>query len=138
MKINATMFWILAGYFFVVGNLYAGWGLLQQGHIDWAGGTPLGLCVLLCVMVAFFLNRTHRSQSRELPEDRGGANVDDGDPEMGNFSPWSWWPFALAAACFLVFLGFVVGIWLAFIGAGFAVVCLIGWVYEYYRGFFAR
>jgi hypothetical protein len=57
---------------------------------------------------------------------------------MGHFSPWSWWPFALAAACFLVFLGFVVGIWLAFIGGGFAVVCLVGWVYEYYRGFFAR
>ena len=138
MKVNALLFWGLAAYFFVVGNVYAGWGLLAQGHIDWAGGTPLGLCALLSAMIAFFLHRTRRSQGGELPEDQREATVDEGDPEMGHFSPWSWWPFALAAACFLGFLGFVVGVWLVFIGAGFAAVCLVGWVYEYYRGFFAR
>jgi hypothetical protein len=57
---------------------------------------------------------------------------------MGTFSPWSWWPFALAGSCFLTFLGLAVGGWLAIIGAAFAVVCLVGLVFEYYRGYFSR
>ncbi|WP_313542182.1 MULTISPECIES: cytochrome c oxidase subunit 4 [Leifsonia] len=138
MKIAAGGFWVLAAYFFVAGNLYAGWGLIEKGYIDWSGGTPLGLCAVLCALVAFFLNRSHRTQSSELPEDVPTANIDDGDPELGHFSPWSWWPFALAAACFLTFLGFAIGLWLILIGAGLAAVSLVGWVYEYYRGYFAR
>jgi hypothetical protein len=43
---------------------------------------------------------------------------------------------ALGAAIF--FLGFAVGIWLCFIGAPIAIIAIIGWYYEYYRGYFAR
>lgn len=138
MKATATIFWILAGYFFIIGNVYSGWGLLRQGSIDWAGGTPLGLCSLLCAMIAYFIHRSRRSQTGELPQDRPQATIDDDDPEMGHFSPWSWWPFTLGAACFLLFLGFAVGGWLSLIGAPLAIISLIGWVYEYYRGYFAR
>ena len=138
MKASAILFWGLAGYFFVIGNLYAGWGLLQKGYIDWSGGTPLGLCAVLAALIAFFLNRSHKSQGGDLPEDRGDATIDEGDAELGHFSPWSWWPFVLAASAFLVFLGFAVGIWIALIGAPLAVVGIIGWQFEYYRGHFAR
>jgi hypothetical protein len=138
MRINAWVFWGLTAFFFIVGNVYAGWGLISKGYIDWSGGTPLGLCALLCGMIAFFLNRTHRTQGGELPQDRDNAKIDEDDPEMGTFSPWSWWPFALAGSCFLTFLGLAVGGWLAIIGAAFAVVCLVGWVFEYYRGYFSR
>ncbi|MFP3466898.1 cytochrome c oxidase subunit 4 [Leifsonia sp. SIMBA_070] len=138
MKVSARVFWGLAAYFFIIGNIYAGWGLLYKGYIDWSGGTPLGLCAVLCALMAFFLNRSHRSQSAELPEDRKDATIDEGDPELGTFSPWSWWPFCLAAASFLTFLGFTVGLWLILIGGALALVCLVGWVYEYYRGYFAR
>jgi len=37
-----------------------------------------------------------------------------------------------------VFLGLAVGLWIAAIGAAIAVVALVGWVYEYYRGYFVR
>ena len=138
MKVSSTLFWGLAAYFFVIGNVYAGWGLLQKGFIDWSGGTPLGLAAVLCAVIAFYLNRTRHAQSGELPEDRGDAQIDEGDPELGHFSPWSWWPMFLAASIFLVFLGFAVGIWIALIGAPMVVVGIIGWQYEYYRGYFAR
>jgi ribose/xylose/arabinose/galactoside ABC-type transport system permease subunit len=138
MKASEILFWSLAGYFFVIGNLYAGWGLLQKGYIDWSGGTPLGLCAVLAALIAFFLNRTRKSQGGVLPEDRGDATIDEGDAELGQFSPWSWWPLVLAASAFLVFLGFAVGIWIAFIGAPLAVIGIVGWQFEYYRGYFAR
>ncbi len=45
---------------------------------------------------------------------------------------------ALSAAAALVMLGLAVGFWICFIGVAFALVCIVGWVYEYYRGYFAR
>jgi hypothetical protein len=35
-------------------------------------------------------------------------------------------------------LGFAVGTWITFIGVALVVVAIVGWTYEYYRGFFAR
>jgi hypothetical protein len=37
-----------------------------------------------------------------------------------------------------VVLGIAVGFWIAYIGVAFTIVCLVGWTYEYYRGYFAR
>ena len=68
----------------------------------------------------------------------GRVDGDDGDPELGFFSPWSWWPVILAAGAASVFLGLAVGIWIAIIGGGLAIIALVGWTYEYYRGYFAR
>ena len=79
-----------------------------------------------------------REQNGELPEDRLDANIDDGDAELGFFSPWSWWPILLAGWAALAFLGLAVGPWITFIGVPLALICLVGWVYEYYRGNFAR
>lgn len=138
MKVAAVVFWLLAGYFFVIGNVYAGWGLLEKGYIDWSGGTPLGLCTVLAALIAFFINRSRKAQAGELPEDRSDATIDEGDPELGHFSPWSWWPLVLAGSAFLIFFGFAVGIWIALIGAPLAVVGIIGWQFEYYRGYHAR
>jgi len=38
----------------------------------------------------------------------------------------------------LLFFGLATEIWISFIGAAVGVVCLVGWVFEYYRGHFAR
>ena len=35
-------------------------------------------------------------------------------------------------------LGMAVGVWLSIIGVALIVISLVGWVYEYYRGNFAR
>jgi uncharacterized membrane protein YccF (DUF307 family) len=72
-----------------------------------------------------------------MPED-ADTDVDDADPEMGQFSPWSWWPFVIGLSLFLVFLGLAVGIWVTIIGVPLALVAIVGWTYEYYRGNFGH
>ncbi len=140
MRENANLFWILAVFFALTTIGYVVWGLLDPMHqkVEWAGTFALALCALLSVLIAFYLSRVHRAQGGELPEDRLDANIDDGDPEVGFFSPWSWWPIMLAGSAALLFLGLAVGFWIAFIAAGIGIISLIGWTYEYYRGLFAR
>ena len=43
---------------------------------------------------------------------------------------------ASSAAIFLI--GLAIGTWLSWIGSAIFVVALVGWTYEYYRGYFAR
>ena len=88
--------------------------------------------------IAFYLGRVHKAQGAELPEDRIDANNDDGDAELGFFSPWSWWPIILACGAALGFHGLAVGFWITFIAIPVVIIALVGWVYEYYRGNFAR
>jgi hypothetical protein len=44
----------------------------------------------------------------------------------------------LGAASSLVVLGLAISAWIVLIAVPLLVVCIIGWVYEYYRGNFAR
>jgi hypothetical protein len=74
----------------------------------------------------------------ELPEDILTSDIDDGDPELGEFSPWSWWPIVLAGSAGIFVVGLAVGHFLLPIGLAVFVVAIVGWVYEYYRGNFAR
>lgn len=140
MQINARIFWIICAFFLVETVIYSAWGLLDPFHysIEWAGTIALLLCSALGGLIAFYLSRTHRAQGGEQAQDRLDANIDDGDPEQGHFSPWSWWPILLAGSASLVFLGIAIGPWIAYIGGAAAAVTLVGWVYEYYRGYFAH
>lgn len=149
MRVNVNMFWILAIFFWLADILYIVWNILayQSGDasamtpnhpVEWVGAVGIGLAGFLSALIAFYVGAARRAQGGELPEDRLDADIDDGDPEAGFFSPWSWWPFVLALGAALVFLGFAVGIWLCFIGTPLAFLGVIGWYYEYYRGYFAR
>jgi hypothetical protein len=140
MRVNAVLFWTLAAFFLLVDVTYIVWSLLDSNHgtVEWAGTFGLSLTVVLSAFIAFYLGRTHAAQGGELPEDRLDANIDDGDPELGFFSPWSWWPIMLAASAGLLFLGLAVGYWICFVAVGVGVISLVGWTYEYYRGLFAR
>ncbi|EPR75570.1 putative cytochrome c oxidase polypeptide 4 [Leifsonia rubra CMS 76R] len=140
MKASVKLYWILTAFFIVVAGLYTVWSLLDQAHqqVEWVGTISLLLSGILWALIAFYLGKVHDAQGGELAEDRLDANIEDGDAEQGHFSPWSWWPIVLAAAVSLVFLGVAAGAWIAFIGGGILVVSLVGWTYEYYRGYFAR
>lgn len=145
MGANVRLFWVLAGFFFLADAIYIAWSLLvsanpaagQSAQIEWVGTVAIGLTGVLSALIAFYLQR-NSAQEAELPEDRLDANIDDGDPEIGQFSPWSWWPLVLGSSTALVFLGIAIGPWIAFIGVAILLVAIIGWVYEYYRGYFAR
>ncbi|MEV8212131.1 cytochrome c oxidase subunit 4 [Leifsonia sp. NPDC077715] len=140
MRANAILFWILSIFFVLSAIVYTLWNLADSFHrnVEWVGTVGMLLAAVLSAFIAFYVGRSHASQGGELPEDRLDANIDDGDPELGHFSPWSWWPIALAFGAGLVVLGLAVGIWICFIGVAFSLVCIVGWVYEYYRGYFAR
>lgn len=149
------MLWILCGFFITADVIYVTWNIIQHNNgyvtqlagtegggqgspVEWVGAFVIGLSAILSAFVAFYLGRTNKSVGGLLPEDRLDANIDDGDPEQGFFSPWSWWPIMLAAGGALLFMGIAIGIWIAFIGTAITLISLVGWVYEYYRGNFAR
>lgn len=149
MRVNSNLFWILAAFFWAADALYIIWNLVSYNDatlnaitpvhpVEWVGTVAIGLSGILSLLIAFYVTATRRAQGGELPEDRLDAEIDDGDPEVGYFSPWSWWPMVLALGTALVFLGLAIGIWLCFIGAPLAILAVIGWYYEYYRGNFAR
>ena len=149
MRVNSNLFWILAAFFWASDGLYIAWNLISYSTgdgsaltpthpVEWVGTVGIGLAGILGAFIAFYVGATRRAQGGELPEDRYDANIDDGDPEIGYFSPWSWWPMTVAFGLALMFLGLAVGIWLMFIGAPIVLVAVLGWYYEYYRGNFAR
>lgn len=138
MKANIVFLTIFAVFFFISAAVYTVWNLLDNGAIEPIGSITILLSAILAAFIGFFLNLVNRSQGGILlPEDRD-ADIDEGDPELGHFSPWSWWPFMIGLGLFFTFLGLAVGIWICFIGVPFALIAIVGWVYEYYRGYFAR
>ena len=144
MKTNVNLWWILAAFFLLVTGVYTGWNIIEHSDspwfhaIEWVGTVTLLFTAFMSVMIAFYVDRVHRAQGGELPEDVLTADIDDGDPEIGEFSPWSWWPLVLALSASLGILGLAVGTFLLPIGLAVFVVAIVGWVYEYYRGYFAR
>jgi len=138
MKTNIVVFSILAIYFGLLATVYTVWSLIADGAMEWTGSLAITLSGVLCLLIAFFLQIQFKNQGGELPEDRLEANIDDGDAELGFFSPWSWWPVTLAAGAAIAFAGLAVGFWVALYGLPLILIGLVGWSYEYYRGYFAR
>jgi len=144
VKTNVRLWWILAAFFGVVAIVYTIWSSLAHPNLpfvqatEWVGSVALLFTALMASLIAFYIGRVHNAQRGELPEDTLTADIDDGDPELGEFSPWSWWPIVLAFSAALGILGLAVGTWLMPIGIGVFLIAIVGWVFEYYRGHFAR
>ncbi|MBA8816281.1 hypothetical protein FHX48_001354 [Microbacterium halimionae] len=144
MRTNTNLWWILAGFFFLMAVVYTVWSVIAHpdlafvNAVEWVGSTALLFATLMALMIGFYVNQVHKAQSGELPEDSLTADIDDGDPEMGEFSPWSWWPIVLAGSAGIAMIGFAVGTWMVPVGVGVFVIAIVGWVFEYYRGYFAR
>lgn len=138
MKTNIAVLWVLTAYFLVLAAIYTVWALIDTGEVEWVGSIAISLSAGLSGFIAFYLQLVKKNQGGELPEDRYDAEIDEGDPEIGHFSPWSWWPVTLAAGTAIVFLGISVGFWVSMYALPIVLVALIGWVYEHYRGNFAR
>src|SRR6478736_6261561 len=138
MRTNTGLWWLLCVFFLLVAAVYTMWNILEHGAAEWVGTVALLFTAFMSALIAFYMQRVHRAQGGELPEDVLTADIDDGDPELGEYSPWSWWPIVLASAAALGMIGLAVGVWLFPIGLGVFVIAIVGWVYEYYRGHFAR
>lgn len=140
MKTNIVLYWVLTFFFAIVAVAYTVWSLLDPFHqeIEWVGSIALLLLSGLFGLIAYYLGKSYRSQGGELVEDLPDSTIDDGDPEVGEFSPWSWWPITLGASIALVFLGIAVGTWIVIVGFAASAIAVVGWVFEYYRGAFGR
>jgi hypothetical protein len=139
MKSNVVLMWVLGGYFLVAGVLYIVWNHIAGNPFDPVPTLAILLSAGLAGLIGFYLNAVNRSQGGILlPEDRPYADIDDGDPEIGYFSPWSWWPFILGLGGAVVILGLAVGVWIALFAIPVVLIALAGWSFEYYRGNFGR
>lgn len=144
MRSNIILWWILAVFFLIVAGSYTVWHILAYPEltgamsVEWVGSTALLFGAFMSAMIAVYLQRTRKAQGGELPEDILTSDIDDGDPELGEFSPWSWWPMVLAGSAAVFLIGMAVGQFLLPIGIAIFLVAIVGWVYEYYRGHFAR
>ena len=138
MKTNINVMWVLTAYFVVLAIVYTVWAIIDTNEVEWVGSIAIGLSAGLSGFIGYYLQLVKKNQGGELPEDRLDAEIDDGDPELGHFSPWSWWPITLAFSLGIVFLGISVGFWVAMYALPLVLVGLVGWVYEHYRGNFAR
>lgn len=140
MKSNITIFVGLTIYLVLLSTIYTVWNLIANGHVEWAGTTAILLSGGLTGFIGGYLILVNRKQGGELAEDRLDADIDDGDPEIGEFSPWSWWPMFLAFSASMVVLGLCLNgnFFLTFFALPLVIIGVVGWVYEYYRGNFAR
>ncbi len=144
MKTNVGIWWLLVSFFALMGVVYTGWSIIEHSDrewynaIEWVGTVALFFTTIRGALIAFYIGRVHKAQGGDLPEDILTADIDDGDPEMGEFSPWSWWPLVLAFSAAIFIIGLAVGEFMIPIGLAIFVVAIVGWVYEYYRGYFAR
>jgi uncharacterized integral membrane protein len=144
VRTNTGLWWLLTIFFLVVAVVYTAWNIIAHpdvpwyNGIEWVGSVALLFTALMGALIAFYIGKVHKAQGGELPEDVLTSDIDDGDPELGEFSPWSWWPIVLAFSAALGMIGLAVGAWMMPIGIAVFVVAIVGWVYEYYRGYFAR
>ena len=144
MRTNTGLWWLLSAFFLLMAVVYTTWAIITDPEIayytsiEWVGSVALLFTALMAALIAFYVGRVHKAQGGELPEDVLTSDIDDGDPELGEFSPWSWWPIVLAFSAALGIMGLAVGAWLFPIGLTVFLVAIVGWVYEYYRGYFAR
>jgi hypothetical protein len=100
---------------------------------DPTGTTALILTFGLCFLIAFyFLFLARRIDPR--PEDNAHADIEDGAGDLGFFSPHSWWPLAVGAACAILTLGVIFGWWLVALSLPLVGLAVFGFMFEYYRG----
>ena len=131
MKVGGWSFALGAIFFLLVGGIYF---YVSRDEI---GTTALVMTGGLSFLVAFYVLYTNKRLDG-LPEDRANAEIDEADPEYGFYSPHSWWPLPVGFASMLIALGFIFAAWLAVFGVMVLLVAVIGWLFEYYRGAFAR
>ena len=137
MKTNYLLWLFLTGFYALVTAGYALWWFLTNGGWEPIGTAALAMLTFMSAFLGFYLWKTSNSQGL-VPEDRADANIEDGESELGFFSPWSWWPLYLGIACALVFSSLAIGWWLTYFAVPLAVIGVVGYVFEHSRGHHAH
>ncbi len=131
MKIEGWLFALAAAFFIPLSAIY--WWFSR----DPVGTTALALSGGLAVIVGFYVLFTAK-RVYPRPEDRMDGEIDQADPEYGFFSPHSWWPLFIGLGAFIIALGLIFAVWVIVLGVTALLMALVGWLFEYYRGEFAK
>jgi Cytochrome c oxidase subunit IV len=128
VKVESLIFLLISFFLFVAAIVYGIWSK------EPIGTTALVLSGGLTVLVGgFFWFVSRRIDAR--PEDRKDAEIADGAGELGFFSPFSYWPFALGLCAALMGLALAFFYAWLIIMAGIALLIAIGGLlFEYYVG----
>ncbi len=127
MKVEGLLFALLSAFFLVTAGIY--W-LLSR---DPTGFTCLLLSGAFALIVGYYVLFTARRMEAR-PEDREDAEISEGVGEVGFFAPHSWWPILTAGAFTLTTAGLVFGPFLILIGFFAILICVSGFLFEYYVG----
>lgn len=129
MKVEARIFELITGFFFLSAIVYGLWSSAEP-----VGTTALTLTGGLTLIVGTFFRFVSR-RVRVRPEDDGEAEISDGAGDLGFFSPGSYWPLGLAmAATLLAFALAFYQPWLIVIAAGAVLLTVAGLIFEYHVG----
>ncbi|TSE01178.1 cytochrome c oxidase subunit 4 [Skermania sp. ID1734] len=134
MKIEARIFELLVGFFFLVAIVYGVFTGLSRTHVEWAGTTALVLSGGLALIIGTYFRFVARRVDLR-PEDYEDAEIIDGAGDLGFFSPGSYWPITLAAAA--AFIATAIAFWepwMIALGVAFVLLAVGGLVFEYYLG----
>ena len=127
------------GYLFLGCALFFGASDIVYWYFskDPTGTTALAITVGFAVLTGFYVLFTGRRLPLR-PEDDNEGEIADGTGEIGFFSPHSWWPLFLGLSAATMGLGVAIGWWLFLIGLLATLLATIGFVFEYYRGYFSH
>jgi len=127
------------GYLFLGCAIFFGGADIVYWHFshDPTGATALGVAVGLAFLTGFYVLFTGRRLPPQ-PDDEHEGEIYQGTGELGFFSPHSWWPLFLGLAAATAAVGAAIGWWLFLIGMLFVVLAAVGFVFEYYRGYYAH
>ena len=132
MKSNIVILLVMAAYFTIADIAYAIWTQLEWGYVEPIGTAAMALLVILALFIAYYLNSSLK-RTATLPEDRDDGNIEDEPGEVGSYSPYSWWRRVLGASAAIAFASLAVGWWMFFIALPFAIIAVVGFVFEYDR-----
>lgn len=119
--------------------VYTVWTAVFDNDAEWVGIVAFALMALFTGFIAFYLGFENKPFAKKLlPEDREDAEIRDADEDLGFFMPATMWPFVTAAGVGGVFASIAVGWWPAFWLAPIALIGLLGWMFETYRGKFGH
>lgn len=128
MKVEAKIFNIITGFFFLSAVVYGLWSKEPVGTV------ALILVGCLSLLIGSYFQFVAR-RIGPRPEDNPDAEVSDGAGELGFFSPGSYWPVGLAGAAALmgVALAFF-HVWMIVMAVGVLLIMVAGLVFEYHAG----
>jgi uncharacterized membrane protein len=134
MRIEARLFEVLTGFFFLVAIAYGLATGLSSKNVEWVGVVGLVMVGGLTMIIGTYFRFVARRVDIR-PEDYEDAEVSDGSGELGFFSPGSWWPVVIAfcAAMFAVALA-TSNFWFVGVAAVSIIGAVAGLVFEYHVG----